>query len=116
MAYRGDIISTIADQELSRALREGLESILNSSPGGKDKKEEPQDEFFIRPYGGNIHQKDRYPGLIWSILGSINCDHGGRITKEQAVEYIRRLLPAIKENPDLPAFEKTLYRVVEAIG
>jgi hypothetical protein len=85
---------------------------------GKKKKpedEEPQDEFFIRPYGGPIHQPNRYPGLIWSILGAINCDYDGKITKEQAIGYIKRLLPAIKENPDMPAFEKTLYRVVNAI-
>lgn len=104
--------------ELTRALREGLGEILKSAFGKKKKPEteEPQDEFFIRPYGGPVHQPNRYPGLIWSILGEINCDYGGRITKEQALAYIKRLIPAIKDNPDMPTFEKTLYRVVEAIG
>ena len=83
--------------------------------GKKKEPEEPQDEFFIRPYGGDIHQPNRYPGLIWSILGEISCDHGGKITKEQAIGYIKMLIPAIKENPDMPTFEKTLYRVVNAI-
>ena len=85
---------------------------------GKKKKpenEEMQDEFFIRPYGGPVRQPNRYPGLIWNILGEINCDHDGKITKEQAIAYIKRLIPAIKDNPDMPAFEKTLYRVVNAI-
>jgi hypothetical protein len=111
-------------EELSIALSTGYdaccESIGDTVRGlfGKKKKpenEEMQDEFFIRPYGGPVHQPNRYPGLIWNILGSINCDHGGKITKEQAIGYIKRLLPAIKENPDMPAFEKTLYRVVNAI-
>ncbi len=97
------------------------ESIWDTVRGlfGKKKKpenEEPQDEFFIRPYGGPVHQPNRYPGLIWNILGEINCDHDGKITKEQAIKYIKRLMPAIKDNPDMPAFEKTLYRVVNAIG
>jgi hypothetical protein len=113
-------------EELSTALSTGYdtccESIGDTFRGlfGKKKKkpdeEEPQDEFFIRPYGGPIHQPNRYPGLIWSILGAINCDYDGKITKEQAIGYIKRLIPAIKENPDMPAFEKTLYRVVNAIG
>jgi hypothetical protein len=112
-------------EELSAALGAGYdaccESIGDTVRGlfGKKKKkpeaEEPQDEFFIRPYGGPINQPNRYPGLIWSILGAINCDYDGKITKEQAIGYIKRLLPAIKENPDMPAFEKTLYRVVNAI-
>ena len=111
-------------EELSTALSTGYdtccESIGDTVRGlfGKKKKpenEEMQDEFFIRPYGGPVHQPNRYPGLIWSILGEINCDHDGKITKEQALAYIKRLIPAIKENPDMPAFEKTLYRVVNAI-
>lgn len=112
-------------EELSTALSTGYdaccESIGDTFRGlfGKKKEpeqEEPQDEFFIRPYGGPVHQPNRYPGLIWNILGEINCDHDGKITKEQALAYIKRLIPAIKENPDMPAFEKTLYRVVNAIG
>jgi len=85
---------------------------------GKKKEpeqEELQDEFFIRPYGGPVHQPNRYPGLIWQILEAVNIDHGGEITKEQAVEYIKLLIPAIKDNPDDHTFEKTLYRVVDAI-
>ena len=84
-------------------------------PEEPEEPEEPQDEFFIRPYGGPIRQPNRYPGLIWVILGEINCDHGGKISKEQALKYIQMLIPAIKDNPTDETFEKTLYRVVDAI-
>ena len=111
-------------QELSSALSTGYdiccESIGDTVRGLSDKTKKPddeelQDEFFIRPYGGPVHQPNRYPGLIWSILEEINCDHNGKITKEQALEYIKRLMPAIKDNPTDEVFEKTLYRVVNAI-
>lgn len=97
------------------------ESIGDTFRGLFGKKKEPeqeelQDEFFIRPYGGPVRQPNRYPGLIWNILGEINCDHDGKITKEQALGYIKRLIPAIKDNPTCEAFERTLYRVVNAIG
>ena len=118
------VCSSLGSEELSTALSTGYdiccESIGDTVRGvfGKKKKpedEELQDKFFIRPYGGPVYQPNRYPGLIWRILESINCDHGGKITKEQALAYIKQLIPAIKDNPTYEAFERTLYRVVNAI-
>lgn len=108
----------LEDRECKSAEAPACEAVGDSIRkffGKKKTPETPQDEFFIRPYGGDIRQPNRYPGLIWRILEQINIDNGGSITKEQAVEFIKRLVPAIKDNPDDPTFEKTLYRVVNAI-
>lgn len=83
---------------------------------GKKKKEEIDPALYTLPGGqckddGSYH----YPGLIWQILGDININHNGTITKEQAIDYANMLLPAIKENPDDVTFGKVLIKVIKAI-
>ena len=84
---------------------------------GKKKKDEEIDPALYTLPGGQ-RKKDgsyHYPGLIWQILGDININHKGSITKEQAIEYANMLLPAIKENPDNVTFGKVLIDVIKAI-
>lgn len=83
---------------------------------GKKKKEEIDPVLYTLP--GGQRKKDgsyHYPGLIWQILGDININHKGSITKEQAIEYANMLLPAIKENPEDVTFGKVLIDVIKAI-
>ena len=57
-----------------------------------------------------------YAGLIWKILEQINIDYNKSITKAQAINYIKELLPAIKDNPKSEVYEKVLFDVINAIN
>ena len=74
------------------------------------KKEKPAEPEFL--YYRNTSP---YAGLTWRILEQINIDYNGSITKEQAIGYIKQLLPAIKDNPTSEVYGKVLLDVVNAI-
>jgi hypothetical protein len=86
------------------------------------------DEFF--PFKGKKKEQEKstepeflhyrntspYAGLIWKILEQINIDYNKSITKAQAINYIKQLLPAIKDNPKSEVYEKVLFDVINAIN
>lgn len=57
-----------------------------------------------------------YAGLIWKILEEINIKYNKSITKSQAINYIKELLPAIKDNPKSDVYEKVLFDIINAIN
>lgn len=78
--------------------------------GKKKEQEKPAEPEFL--YYRNTSP---YAGLTWRILEQINIDYNGSITKEQAIGYIKQLIPAIKDNPTSKVYEKVLLDVVNAI-
>ena len=78
--------------------------------GKKKEKEEPAEPEFL-----HYRNTSPYAGLTWRILEQINIDYNGSITKEQAIGYIKQLLPAIKDNPTNEVYGKVLLDVVNAI-
>ena len=77
----------------------------------KEKEQEKPDEPEFLYYRNTSH----YAGLTWRILEQINIDYNGSITKEQAIGYIKQLIPAIKDNPTSKVYEKVLLDVINAI-
>lgn len=78
---------------------------------GKKKEEEKPDETEFLYY----RNTDPYAGLTWRIREKLNIDYNRSITKEQAIGFIKRLLPAIKDNPTSEVYEKVLFEVIDAI-
>ncbi len=78
---------------------------------GKKKEEEKPDETEFLYY----RNTDPYAGLTWRIREQLNIDYNRSITKEQAIGFIKRLLPAIKDNPTSEVYEKVLFEVIDAI-
>ena len=78
---------------------------------GKKKEEEKSTEPEFLYY----RNTDPYAGLTWRILEQINIDYNGSITKEQAIGFIKQLIPAIKDNPKCEVYGKVLIDVVKAI-
>lgn len=79
----------------------------------KEKKKEQ--EKHTEPEFLYYRNTSPYVGLTWRILEQINIDYNGSITKEQAIGYIKQLIPAIKDNPTSKIYEKVLLDVVNAI-
>ena len=77
----------------------------------KKEKEEPAEPEFL-----HYRNTSPYAGLIWKILEQINIDYNKSITKAQAINYIKELLPAIKDNPKSEVYEKVLFDVINAIN
>ena len=77
----------------------------------KKEKEEPAESEFL-----HYRNTSPYAGLIWKILEQINIDYNKSITKAQAINYIKELLTAIKDNPKSEVYEKVLFDVINAIN
>ena len=79
--------------------KEEIDPALYTLPGGQRKKD------------GSYH----YPGLTIAIRASIDLEHNGSITKEQALMYMTKLLPMIKENPDMN-FDLIIKKIIMSIN
>ena len=79
--------------------------------GKKKENEKSADPEFL-----HYRNTSPYAGLIWKILEQINIDYNKSITKAQAINYIKELLPAIKDNPKSEVYEKVLFDVINAIN
>ena len=82
----------------------------------KEEKEEIDPVFYTLP--GGQRKKDgsyHYPGLTMAIRASIDLDHNGSITKEQALTYMTKLLPMIKENPGMN-FDLIIKKIIMSIN
>jgi hypothetical protein len=104
--------------EAKRILKENGYILDEFFPINKKKKEKEEIDPALYTLPGGQRKEDgsyHYPGLIWQILGDININHKGSITKEEAIEYVNLLLPAIKENPKDSTFGKVLIDVIKAI-
>ena len=102
-----------------------------STTTSSDKKEKNSGSFFKRLFGkkttedsnsiqpymlpGGRGERNRYPGLTMAIRASIDLDHNGSITKEQALMYMTKLLPMIKENPDMN-FHLIIKKIIMSIN
>lgn len=78
---------------------------------GKKKEQEKSDESDFLYY----RNTNPYAGLTWRIRELLNIDYNNNITKEQAIKLIKKLLPAIKDNPKDEVYEKVLFEVIDAI-
>lgn len=78
---------------------------------GKKKEQEKSDESDFLYY----RNTNPYAGLTWRIRELLNIDYNNNITKEQAIKLIKKLLPAIKDNPTDEVYEKVLFEVIDAI-
>ena len=101
--------------EAKNVLKENGYILNEFFPFKGKKKEEIDPALYTLPIQCKKDGSNHYPGLIWEILGDINTNHKGSITKEQAIEYANMLLPAIRENPDNATFGKVLIDVIKAI-
>ena len=80
-------------------------------------KKTTEDSNSIQPYmlPGGRGERNRYPGLTMAIRASIDLEHNGSITKEQALMYMTKLLPMIKENPDMN-FDLIIKKIIMSIN
>lgn len=80
-------------------------------------KKTTEDSNIIQPYmlPGGRGERNRYPGLTMAIRASIDLEHDGSITKEQALMYMTKLLPMIKENPDMN-FDLIIKKIIMSIN
>lgn len=86
------------------------ESEISTFKRKKKEQEKPDEPEFL--YYRNTSP---YAGLTWRIREQLNIDYNGSITKEQAIGFIKCLLPAIKDNPTSQVYEKVLFEVIDAI-
>lgn len=80
-------------------------------------KKTTEDSNIIQPYmlPCGRGERNRYPGLTMAIRASIDLEHDGSITKEQALMYMTKLLPMIKENPDMN-FDLIIKKIIMSIN